>query len=150
MKSVPFGNFRRIILFAHSFDPRSQLVYGWQQYILVRLPFRRIDRSRLFTSENSPPLSTVIVWNTRGNSAPNLRSIRFKARTVLIAVLSRIFSIISFRDRRSVSTNRAHEPSLPEYTVSISQCPKVILWLITSGRFSMLSPRGARFVVLTL
>ena len=59
-----------------------------------------------------PPLSNVIVLNAFAKrSAPNFRSMRSIAFTTLAAVRSLILVMISHRVKRSVSTNRAFDPS---------------------------------------
>lgn len=66
------------------------------------------DCSRRSTSENSLPLSTVILLKTaRKSRAPIRCSIRSRACTTLSSVRSGIFSMISSLVTRSVSTKRA-------------------------------------------
>lgn len=108
--------------FIFSFVPRSQAVYGWQKYIVVRrsLPFKQLCSSAS-QSENSLPLSHVMERKVSEKDSPYCRSRRFSARTTDEALPLGNFMIISSLVARSESTSRRDfEPFVPR-TESISQ-----------------------------
>ena len=104
-----------------------------------------MDCSKPEKSENSEPLSTVILLNIFPNRFPKRRSSLSINRTTVSFFRFGIFMMSSYLVSRSVNTKSTLRVDCRPITQSISQCPKDLRRKTSSGRFSILVPFGGAF-----